>query len=118
MPVLFVPPKPPSVRNAGVTKEVEVRRVNFEGRYSQRSRTGPNALAASVRLSFANLTEAQRDVLDAFFEARGGTEAFRYQPPGLGTEKLWSCSEWGFAPERNKVNWSFTATLIQEFDIV
>ncbi len=93
-------------------------RVVFEGQYSQRARTGPNAVARKGTIGFSNLTKAQRDEILGFLRQREGVEAFYFHIPGDDNPSLWTCAKWSSPPSRDKVTWRMTLNLIEEFDIV
>lgn len=114
----FVPPKAPRVGD-GASKQVEarIRRAQFGDGYSQRSGDGLNALAATVPLRWGALSVAQADVIEAFFEARRGYEAFLYTlPASLLGERKWIVTSWSRTADLDDVH-SITATFEQVFDL-
>ena len=58
-----------------------VRRVQFGDGYEQRLAYGLNTQPVSWRLTFRNRTNTERDNINTFLEARGGTESFDWTPP-------------------------------------
>lgn len=48
-------------------------------------------------LSFENRPNATADSIEAFFEARNGTESFTWVPPH-GPVGTWVCREWSVSP--------------------
>jgi phage-related protein len=113
----FNPPKAPSVSGLVISTKVSVRRAKFEGGYSQRSTTGPNAVRMTPKLTFSYLSEEQRDDIVLFLSTHKGAEAFLYHVPGTAQSELWTCDGWEVRPHRNKVLWSVSASFEQEFDI-
>lgn len=117
MPDTFVPPKSPSVSGYGNETEAGVRAARFEPPYSQRSPMGVQNLSTDVKLTFRNLSSADRDAIVSFFETRKGVEAFSYQVPGDAAAKLWTCARWGKAPEKNKLDWRVTCSFEYQGDL-
>lgn len=117
MPVTFTPPKRPSVRGFNLPEKANVVRVEFEGQYSQRAKTGPNPIGRRGSLTFTKLSEAQKEEIRNFMRDRGGAEAFLYQVPGDAEPSLWTCPKWDPKPEAEKVLWRVRIDLIQEFDL-
>ncbi len=117
-PPALVPPKEPAVSGFRVSARTEIYRASFEGGYSQRSKKGPANVARQCTLSWVNLTEIERRALTNFFTARGGSEAFTYQPPGHGEPILWTAPSWSYAPSRSGLKWDLTAELTEEKDIL
>lgn len=116
--VFFSPPKPPSAGGFSVDATPDVNTARFEGGYSQRSKRGPNHIRRRTQLLFENLTEAENNSLLVFMAARGGTEPFRYAPPGLSVEANWIAPTWGYRPSRTKVGWDFRVSIEEVFDII
>ncbi|WP_147112086.1 phage tail protein [Tateyamaria sp. syn59] len=106
----------PVVKGYSRKKRAGVRRAEFEGGYSQRSGTGPNAVIASVRLQWVQ-ANAPIDAIDDFLEARAGKEVFYYRLPDDSVDRLWTCAEWDVNPKGPNAK-ELTATLQQEFDVV
>lgn len=117
MPLTFTPPKQPSVRGFSLPETANVVRVEFEGQYSQRAKTGPNPVGRKGNLTFAKLTETQKTEICDFMRARAGADAFLFQVPGDSEPSLWTCPKWDPKPELDKVHWRVRINLIQEFDL-
>lgn len=116
----FAPAVCPQMYQSPREFTANVRRAEFEGGYSQRSRTGPNAISQVVHLQW-DVAESVADAVEAFFVARGGAEAFRYQLPWSGSELIWTCTEWTKVPlgaRNGEKMWRVRATFKQEFDIL
>lgn len=106
----------PVVKKFNGKKRADVNRAEFGEGYSQRSKAGINAVAATLQLQWLQKNE-DIDAIDAFLEARGGVEAFLYRLPHETEFRIWTCAEWGIAdagPNGIQLN----ATFRQEFDIV
>lgn len=115
----FAPVVCPQLFQAPREFKANVRRAEFEGGYSQRSRTGPNAISQMVPLQW-DVVESAADAVEAFLHARGGSEAFRYRLPWSDDELIWTCAEWTKVPlgSRNGERmWRVRANFKQEFDI-
>lgn len=89
--------------------------VPFGDGYTERVAVGINNDAAQVTLSWVNITTAERDYIVDFLAARGGHEAFVYQPPGFSASKKWICPNWD-DELTDPNNWSVSAPLQQVFD--
>ncbi|WP_082152508.1 phage tail protein [Candidatus Rhodobacter oscarellae] len=116
----FAPAECPQLYQSPVEKTAGVRRAEFEGGYSQRSGTGPNAIVQSVPVQW-DVPADLADYIDSFLTDRRGVEAFRYQLPWAGKELIWSCAEWNRSPLgylNGQRMWRIRATFRQEFDIV
>lgn len=88
-----------------------VRRVALGDGYEQRVRFGLNTDMKEWRLTFDNRTDAQRDEILAFFEARGGWDAFTWTTPH-GDLGQFVCDEW--QSQLNSCNFNtITATFRQ-----
>ena len=116
MPETFTPPKSPSRSGYGNDTEAGVRKASFEPPYSQRSPMGVQNLSTEVRLTFNNLSPADRDLIVNFMIARRGYQAFNYHVPGEAASRLWTCARWGILPEENKVDWSVSVELEYQGD--
>lgn len=120
MVLQFNPAWEPTLEGYAEDKTPNVRRAQFEGGYSQRSKTGPNSVGREVSLSW-EVEQAQKDYIDGFLSDRGGAEAFHYQLPWDVEATLWTCEAWGSVPigtSRGATMWRIRATFRQEFDIV
>ncbi len=65
--------------------------ADFGDGYGQRVRNGLNHDATALELKWENVSVAEGAVIWAFLSARGGDEAFYYDPPFLDTGKKWTC---------------------------
>jgi phage-related protein len=72
--------------------------VKFGDGYQQRAGDGINTLPRTWSVQFKNFDRAVADQIDAFLRARGGIEAFVWQPP-LGTTSKWLCGKWQLSSE-------------------
>lgn len=70
-----------------------VRKFQAGDGYEQRVRFGLNTDPKEWTLTFANRTDAERENILAFFEARIGVESFDWTPPRGGAGKF-VCDEW------------------------
>lgn len=118
--IVFEPSYEPTLTGYSDEKAAKVRRAEFEGGYSQRSRVGPNALGRTVPVQW-EAPDIVKTYIDDFFHARGGSEAFQYQLPWDGSVKLWTVQAWTAVPigKRGTATvWRLSTTLRQEFDIL
>lgn len=65
--------------------------AEFGDGYAQRVRNGRNHDAMTLELKWDNIGHTEGLVIWAFIEARGGDEAFFYDPPFIATGKKWTC---------------------------
>jgi phage-related protein len=75
----FSPPINPDYKSP---KETRPRTLiaQFNDGYEQRAKDGINNLPRRYNLTWSSLTDAQRDSIITFFEARGNDEAFWWTP--------------------------------------
>jgi phage-related protein len=99
---------------ANLTKRPRVRQVSFGDGYEQRTADGINTIRALWSLSFNTRTDAERDAILGFFEARAGIEAFDWTPP-TGSAGKFVCREWTTSLERFGIN-NITVTFEQVFE--
>lgn len=78
--------------NAALTVKPRVRSARFGDGYEQRVGDGINNAPRSFALTFTRPT-AEADAILAFFEARGGSEAFDWTPP-YGAAGRWVARDW------------------------
>lgn len=90
LPVLTLP-VPPTQGSYQKQIQYRVRMASFGDGYEQRIADGINTQQQQLQLSCDNITESERNTLVAFFEARGGTEAFTYTSIGDATAKVYTC---------------------------
>lgn len=107
----FNPPVKPSP-GTNVSRDLKILEAEFGDGYSQPTPDGLNHIKHKVKLQWNGLTEVEYTAINAFFTARGGTEAFYYQPAGFSTPLKWRCKEWDFS--LNGI-WSGEALLEQTF---
>lgn len=110
----FEPPINPSYPVKG-RRSPKVLTVPFGDGYSERVRYGINTNPAQVTLTWVNITTAERDAIVEFLEARGGHEAFVYQPPGFSAAVKWVCPNWD-DDLTDPNNWTVNVPLNQVFD--
>ena len=70
-----------------------VRKFQAGDGYEQRVRFGLNTNPKEWQLVFSNRTDAERDLIVAFLDARGGVENFDWTPP-RGPVGKFVCEEW------------------------
>lgn len=83
----------PDYETTGKTKP-NVLTVGFGDGYKQRQAFGINILQKSFPLTFSFREDTEADEIEAFLEARNGTESFTWTPPLSVTPGLWICQEW------------------------
>lgn len=71
-----------------------VRRASFGDGYIQRSRDGINTMPKIYSVTIGPMTVANADTVEAFLTARGGVEAFFWQPPYAGSPLKWIATKW------------------------
>lgn len=99
---------------ASETSQPRVRRVQFGDGYEQRLRFGLHTDPKTWRLTFANRTDAERENILGFLEARNGVESFDWTPP-RGTAGKYVCSEWSMEM-LNCNNNTITAQFVEVFE--
>jgi phage-related protein len=70
----------------------------FGDGYGQRVRLGLNSDPKVWDLQFDNRTDAEREQIRVFLEARGGVEAFDWTTLWGQAGKKWICEEWSITP--------------------
>lgn len=118
--IVFAPDHGPTRDGYSDEKTAKVRRAEFEGGYSQRSRQGPNSVGRLVPLTW-EVPESTKDYIDGFLEDRGGSEAFQYQLPWDSVPRLWTAESWTSVPIGKRGTsdvFRLTTTFRQEFDIL
>ena len=70
----------------------------FGDGYGQRVRMGLNSDPKVWDLQFDNRTDAEREQIRVFLEARGGVEAFDWTTLWGQAGKKWICEEWSITP--------------------
>lgn len=100
--------------NAAESKRPNVNSIRFGDGYEQRVTFGINTQPAEWSLTFTNRTDAERDNITGFLEARGAVESFDWTPP-YGTTAKWVCSEWSVTMVAANIN-TVQATFRQVFE--
>ena len=96
------------------TSAPNVRIAQFGSGYSQRSTFGINQNPKSYSLTF-EVSETDADTIEAFLDARGGTENFDFTPPGETSSSKFICREWSKSiPYLNRA--TIQATFEQVFE--
>ncbi|QEX18484.1 hypothetical protein FRZ44_37910 [Hypericibacter terrae] len=88
---------PPKAEDRPSAKSVEPRRIvnEFGDGYTQRSGDGLNTMPQMRDVSWSALTSDQADEIEAFFEARTGTDdAFDWTPSGEGSARVFIVMKW------------------------
>lgn len=106
----FEPPVRPSPGTAH-KPTVNLWKADFGDGYSQPTPKGINHIKKSVSLTWDVLTTEQMFEIVEFFEARGGNEAFYFDPFGERGMMKWTCEEWDHDTEGGI--WKVTAKLDQ-----
>ena len=70
-----------------------VRQIKFQG-YEQRASFGINNNPKIWSLQWTALSNANADLIEAFFDARAGIERFYWTPLDDTTQYSWVCREW------------------------
>ena len=83
----FTPPVDPGSASAKTTTP---RVLRIGDGYSQRGTDGLNHTGQSMSLDWPALSSADADTIEAFFNARGGAEAFYYTLPLETTQYKWT----------------------------
>jgi phage-related protein len=111
----FTPPVGPGPASVKATTP-RVLMARFGDGYSQRTPDGLNYNGRSVSLDWTALSSTDADTIEAFFIARGGSEAFYYTLPLESTTYKWTNGP----VKRNYLGANtvgLNVTLTQEFDL-
>ena len=79
--------------NATESSKPRVRKFKAGDGYEQRLQFGLNIDPKEWSLSFDNRTDAERESIVAFLEARNGVESFSWTPP-RGSVGKYICEDW------------------------
>ncbi|MCA0944488.1 phage tail protein [Salipiger pacificus] len=112
----FNPPKRP---DRGMTTQQNPRLLiaQFGDGYRQRTGDGINTGQKSVTPTWSLLTEAEADMIEAFFDAHKDGTAFDWQPkPGAAVERFALLNGWSRTANSFN-NETVTATLTKVFDL-
>lgn len=114
---IFNPPVQPSVSPGGGSKIMARRNDTPLGDgYSQRTGDGLNAARAMLTLTWAPITWAHAETIEAFLVARVDGTPFLYRPPNETMTRLWIWKDRSRAPSFSIAD-SLTVTLEEVFDI-
>lgn len=100
---------------AAAAYKPRVRVAQFGDGYQQRVGDGINTMQTTWPLTFAMRDDAERDLILAFLDARGGIEAFDWTPPFGGSAIRAVCREWNWTPEKYNLN-TITATFERVYE--
>lgn len=92
-----------------------VRIAQFGSGYSQRTTFGINQNPKIWNLRWTASSNSNADAIEAFFDARGGVEAFDWTPIQDSTAYKWICREWQRTHVYADIN-EITATFEQVFE--
>ena len=90
--------------------------TKFGDGYRQRAADGINTLEVVWNVEWPNITSAQADSLEAFFEAKAGWQAFLWTPRRKSAPWVWTCNKWSRMPDVGDLT-DMTATFRREFDL-
>ena len=111
----FTPPSDPDVSASGSHK-FRILKAQFGDAYSQRAADGINPLESDY--SFAWTLESVTDVatMKAFFDARGGYEAFLYTIPNAVAATKFTCEQYSEIWEEGALK-GLSATFKRVYDL-
>jgi len=89
----FSPPLAPSIES-GRSMKPRLLTASFGDGYNQRAPDGLNHMLETMTVAWSRLQPADAQTISAFFEARGGVEAFYWIAPRDAAPKLWLCESW------------------------
>ena len=97
-------------------EEPRVRLAVEEGAgVEQRNVDGINTVPRQFSGKWPQLNTADKDTLRDFLIARGGTEAFRWTPPGEVDPIVVSCGRWSVS-KKSGPWWTVSVEFVEEFD--
>src|ERR1700740_2414599 len=86
----FAPAKKPTIQNTSKTLTSRRQVAQFGDGYSQRAADGLNSIVRKWTLTWAALTQAEKDYIEGvYIDKGGGVEAVFYQMPGDGIVRKW-----------------------------
>ena len=100
-----------AVRSSGFKTRV----VQMGDGYEQRVNFGLNQDPKQWSLSWTAKDNSDADKIEAFFEARAGTEAFDWTPLDDSTSYKWVCDQWNRTHTYSNVN-TITANFREVFE--
>ena len=80
--------------SASVSEAPDLRITQFGDSYQQRNTMGMNTRRKKWSLSFNNRTNADRDKIVGFLQARNGKESFDWIDPTTTNHKKYVCESW------------------------
>ena len=89
--------------------------AQFGSGYSQRTTFGINQNPKTWNLRWTASSNSNADAIEAFFDARGGIQAFEWTPIQDSTAYKWICREWQRTHVYADIN-EITATFEQVFE--
>jgi phage-related protein len=84
--------------NSPESSQPRVIKTELGDGYQQRIRMGLNSDPKTWDLQFNNRTDAERDQIRTFLEARAGAESFDWTTPWNQVGRKWVCEEWSIDP--------------------
>ena len=108
---VFNPPVGPSFP-AGEEVKPRVNWGQFGDGYKQGAPDGINHLDMTMDLSWENVTQAEKNAITAFFEARQGCQPFTYTLDG--NTRTWVATEWS-SVKNTPNSYVLTATFERNF---
>ena len=80
--------------SASVSETPDLRITSFGDGYQQRNTMGMNTRRKNWNLSFNNRTDADRDKIVGFLQARNGKESFDWVEPTTTDVRKYVCEKW------------------------
>jgi len=101
----------------GVQKQSQpvVNAIKFGDGYEQRVQFGINQNPKKWDLTWSAKSNTDATAIEAFFDARGGTESFDWTPINSATAYKWVCRSWNRSFDLANIN-TITATFEQVFE--
>lgn len=97
-------------------QQYKVDRVNYGDSYSQRALPGLNSTPQKWRLVWNGISDADAEMLRAFFEGLAGVGIIDWTPYGQATQLKWTGNGWSARPS-GFLKQDCSITLSQEFDL-
>lgn len=107
----FNPPVSPSP-GASHDYAPAVNRAEFGDGYTQSSPRGLNHVKLKIKFTWDGVVDQDMQTIIGFFDARGGTEPFWYQPHGYTAARKWTCAKWSVT---DGPPWRITADFEESF---
>lgn len=98
------------------TVEPKILKSDFGDGYTATTPDGLNHIRRRCEVQWINIHKLNADTIEAFLEARGGSEPFLWTAPDDDTERRWRCERWErrYYPNNRR---GLVATFVQDYSL-